>query len=78
MNSQISDYLIEEPEEEITPKEDVGVAVPKVSDYRERFKKRALTIDDLRPAKRANPIDKEPRYSDEEILLGPGVEEDWI
>ena len=72
MSSQISDYLVEEPEKE------VGVAVPKVSDYRERFKKRALTIDDIRPPKRANPVEKPPTYSDEAALLGPGLEEDWI
>lgn len=71
-NSQISDYLVEE------PKKEVGVAVPKVSEYRERFKKRALTIDDLRPSKRANPAEKSPTYSDEAALLGPGLEDDWV
>lgn len=72
-NSQISDYLVKEPE-----KKEVGVAVPKVSDYRERFKKKALTIDDLRPSKRHNPVDKEPRYAEDDVLLGPGVEDDWV
>lgn len=71
-NSPISDYLVEE------KKEEVGIAVPKVSDYREKFKKRALTIDDLRPPKRSNPVDKEPVYGDEALLMGPGVEEDWV
>ncbi len=72
-NSLISDYMVEQPKED-----EVGVAIPKVSDYREKFRSRKLTIDDLRPPKRANPVDKEPVYGDEALLIGPGVEEDWL
>ncbi|OQB05825.1 MAG: hypothetical protein BWY21_01974 [Parcubacteria group bacterium ADurb.Bin216] len=76
MNSPLSDYIVKQPEEQET--EEVGVAIPKVSEYREKFKSRKLTIDDLRPGRRSNPIDKEPSYGDEAALLGPGIEEDWL
>jgi hypothetical protein len=80
MSSPISDYIIEQPEQPTKDQknEEIGVAVPKVSDYRERFKNKELTINDLRPPLKERPKDKEPKYAEDDLLLGPGVEDDWI
>lgn len=75
-NDILMDYLVEEPEK-------VKKAVPKVSDYRERFKKRQISPLELiaRPTLRRKlpQTDRELdrfRYQGEKLFFGPGIEEE--
>ena len=72
-NSPISDYLVEQPEEV----GEIKKAQPKISDYRERFKRKELTLEDIRPPLK-RPLVKDIPTAEDAVLLGPGVEEDLL